>query len=932
MVDKTHAQWWAFDGHNVDYLLAEYDRYLEDEQAVEPSLVPIFRVWQGLDGASEVQGEVAASPLSEQADAWAAVKVARLADNIRHFGLLAANINPVEAAPGSKAMELASFDLDEDSVSKLPAELVFPNEPNKYANAWEALKALRGIYASDDGLGFEFTHLPLEEQDWFKERLEGDWLPEEFQGIDKDQLLEEVFQAENLEQYLSQTYTGQKRFSVEGLETLIPMMNRIVNAAGEDGFEQLNIAMAHRGRINALAHVLDQPYEWVLSMFEGVAYESEEPSAYDLYNTSMDVKYHLGANTTRTYDGHEMKIHMANNPSHLESVAPVVNGLTRAAQDNRQVKGYAKPEVDRAMAIVVHGDASVTGQGVVAETYNFSKTEAFSNGGSVHIIANNNIGFTAENDETRSTRFASDPAKGYDLPVIHVNADKPEAVLVAARLAYDYRQAFHKDVVLDLLGYRRLGHNENDEPRSTNPLIYHFVDEHPTITGVYGQDLIDRQLMTEDDIKAVDKATWAAFDKAHGNLGTKPPAITNLEESIEKRLIDFPSVETKVPLADLEKINEALLDFPSDLHVFGKLKRILERRKKPFAGEGKVDWGLAEALAFATIIQEGIAIRHTGEDAERGTFSHRNLIITDTEDGHKYTPMSAIGDGKTSYSLYNSTLSEYSVMGFEYGYDLGTTNCLVLWEAQYGDFANPGQVMIDQYVSSGRKKFGDISGLVLLLPHGFEGAGPEHSSARVERYLQLCAENNWTVANLTRTSQIFHILRRQAKLLEDEALRPLVIMSPKGLLRNETIQSDLDDFTDGQFEELINTEFEGQKPEDVKTLLLGSGRFTVDIMEALAKEPKPHLALARIEQLYPFPQEKLADVIASYPNLQDIVWIQEEPENQGPWGYMALRLREMALDVPIRLVSRPAMAAPAEGNGALHKATQKALIQRVLDL
>lgn len=930
MVDKTHAQWWAFDGHNVDYLLAEYDRYLEDEAAVEPSLVPIFRVWQGLDGAEEGAGTTS-QPVTDQADALAAVKVARLADNIRHFGLLAADINPVEEAPGSKAMELAYFDLDEDTVAQFPADLVFPKGGEAYANALEALEALRAIYASDQGLGYELTHLPLAEQEWFKERLEGDWLADTFAGLDQKALLTEVFQAENLEQYLSQTYTGQKRFSVEGLETLMPMMNRIVNAAGAAGFEQMNIAMAHRGRINALAHVLDQPYEWVLSMFEGVAYEREEPTAYDLYNTSMDVKYHLGANTTRTYNGHEMKIHMANNPSHLESVAPVVNGLTRAAQDNRHVKGYAKPDPDRAMAIVVHGDASVTGQGVVAETYNFSKTEAYSNGGSVHIIANNNIGFTAENDETRSTRFASDPAKGYDLPVIHVNADKPEAVVVAAQLAYDYRQAFHKDVVLDLLGYRRLGHNENDEPRSTNPLLYKFVDEHPMITALYGENLIERGVLEKADVDAVDKATWGAYDEAHANLGSNPPAITDLMESIEKRLIDFPKVETKVPLKELEDINNALLDFPSDLHVFKKLKRILERRKKPFQGEGKVDWGLAEALAFATIIQDGTPIRHTGEDAERGTFSHRNLIITDTETGEKYTPMSALGT-ETSFSLYNSTLSEYSVMGFEYGYDLGTKNCLVLWEAQYGDFANPAQVMIDQYVSSGRKKFGDISGLVLLLPHGFEGAGPEHSSARVERYLQLCAENNWTVANLTRTSQIFHILRRQAKLLEDEALRPLVIMSPKGLLRNETIQSDLEEFTDGGFEEVINTPFEGQQPDEVETLILGSGRFTVDIIEALADKPQKHLALTRIEQLYPFPQAQVEKAIKQYPNLKQIVWAQEEPENQGPWGYMALRFREMDLSVPVQLLSRPAMAAPAEGNGALHKATQKQLIQRVLDL
>lgn len=941
LLDKTHSQWWAFDGHNVDYLLDEYERYIKDPQTVNQTLWPIFRVWQGLDQSEGKDQTTTAkqtetipkSPTNHSAgDLKVAAKALQLADNIRRYGLYNADINPIAPPVESAAVKLAYYGLSESDLSTLPAGLILENNFYAAETALDAINVLRDIYASDSGLGFEFSHLSLEEQAWFKEKLEGPWLQDCFAAIDYQGLLREVFQVENLEQYLSKTYTGQKRFSVEGLETLIPLLNTIVNRAGNDRFEQVNIAMAHRGRINGLVHVLDQPYEWILAMFEGVAYEGETSTNYDRYNSSMDVKYHLGANTKRQYGDHEMAIHLANNPSHLEAVAGLVHGFTRAAQDNRHCAGYAKRNEDAALAIVVHGDASVTGQGVVYETYNFSRTEAYTNGGSIHIIANNNIGFTAENDETRSTLFASDPAKGYGMPVIHTNADKPEAVIVAGALAYAYRQAFHQDVVIDLLGYRRLGHNENDEPRSTNPLLYQWVDARPTISALYSSDLLARQLVDQATVEDMDKVTWAAYDQARNNLGSKPPAVSDLEASIESRRMAFPPVETKVPLAALAEINEKLLTYPVDLHVFKKLQRILERRKKPFVKEGKVDWGLAEALAFATIIQDGKSIRLSGEDAQRGTFSHRNLMLTDVITGKKYTPMAAIGEGQASFSIYNSTLSEYGVLGFEYGYDLKAKDTLVLWEAQYGDFANPAQVMIDTYIASGRKKFGDISGLVMLLPHGYEGAGPEHSSARLERYLQLSAENNWTVANLTKASQIFHILRRQAALLEDESLRPLILMTPKALLRSEIVASDLDELTEGSFQAIIATDF-GHDDQQIERLILGSGRFMVELMENLIANPNEKIALTRIEELYPFPKEALAKNIARYPNLREIIWAQEEPANQGAWAYMNLRLQEIDTQgLPIKRISRPAMASTAEGNGKLHQATQAKLVKAALSL
>ena len=620
---------------------------------------------------------------------------------------------------------------------------------------------------------------------------------------------------------------------------------------------------------------------------------------------------------------------MANNPSHLEFVNAVIQGMARAQQDDRTQAGYSGTDFNRALPILIHGDAAMVGQGVNYETFNLSNLNAYTTGGSIHIIANNLIGFTTYNEEQLSTRYSSDPAKGFGVPVLHLNADDPESAVAATKLAFLYRQRFNKDLVINLIGYRRLGHNELDEPRMTNPVMYQAIDARGTITEVYSEYLMHHELATSDELEQVKKDIEAEFDHARQNVkdfAKEAPELKTLSEMIEDKVVDFPEVDTTVSTETLQRLNNELLTWNENFNIINNLSRTLDRRRDVFTDGKLIDWSLSEALAFATILEEGVPIRISGEDAERGTFSHRNMVMKDTVTGDNFIPMHHISNSKVSFDIYNSSLSEMAVLGYEYGYSMTAMDTLVFWEAQYGDFANGAQVMNDQFVSGGRKKWGELSGLVQLLPHGYEGAGPEHSSGRIERYLQLSAENNWTVVNLSNAAQLFHLLRRQAKLLGTEAIRPLVIFTPKSLLRSEEAASPIEDFTQGHFKSIIHTVRDEENNDKVTKLLLSTGRINADLRRELPNAAE-HIAHASIEELYPFPKDALAELIDSYPHLEEIVWVQEEPMNMGAYAHVFMNTVPLIeRNIAFNYVGRPAMASPAEGLPAVHKAEQKRII------
>ncbi|NCU16726.1 2-oxoglutarate dehydrogenase E1 component [Pallidibacillus pasinlerensis] len=927
----NNANPWQFvHGPNLGYLIEQYELYLANPEQVDESLRALFAYWG--EPFVEEQGQVTGG--TEQAVSPSVIinklnklaKTLQYVQNIRKYGHLQAEINPLEKQSENELLSLNYYGLSEADVRELPVEVVVPELAGKFTNSLAAIQYLKQVYTST--IGYEVEHVPLEEQQWLHEKIENEYGQKQLSNSRKEELLKELYAAEGFEQFVHRMYVGQKRFSVEGLESLVPAINELVNQSAEQDVERVVIGMAHRGRLNVLAHVLGKPYEALLSEFQGTKWEINDPDYHETNGHTLDVKYHLGATRNRKVNGKNVRVSLANNPSHLEFVNAVVEGVARAVQDDRTNSGAPVQDVNKSLPVVVHGDSAFSGQGIVYEVLNFSQTEAYYTGGTVHIIANNNIGFTTESDETRSTRYSSDSAKGYEVPIFHVNADDPEAVLKVMQLAFEYRQTFHKDVVVDLIGYRRLGHNETDEPIPTNPIMYNKIKSHPTITTVYSEKLLNENALTQEKVKEIETATLNRLKEAHDAIDKEVkdvPTIAELQENIPN---DFPKVDTTVDKATLTQIHEELLTWPEGFNVFKKLERILNRRNAAFDGSGKVDWGHAEALAFGAILHDGTPIRITGEDSERGTFSHRHVALRDVETGAKYIPLQHLSNAKASFAIHNSTLSEAGVLGFEYGYSIEAQDTLVLWEAQFGDFANGAQVLIDQFISAGRAKWGEKSGLVLLLPHGYEGQGPEHSSARLERFLQLAAENNMTVANLSTSAQYFHILRRQAKLLGTDEIRPLIIMSPKSLLRNQEASSFIEEFTNGEFQSIIEQPGLGTEPNKVERVVFSTGRLAIELAENL-KEPEnfPWLDVVRVEELYPFPKADISNLLSKYKNLKEIVWAQDEPQNMGAWSYIAPRLQELAPEgVKVCYVGRPAMASPSEGNGRTHKKEQERIV------
>lgn len=937
----NESVWTKYYGPNLGYIQEKYDQFLIDPASVEANYRELFI----LSGPPPLKAgaDQPPQPVATGDTAWLkkAVKASKLITNIRIYGHMAANIDPLERDhnPMAKWLDHETYELTREDLMALPASLLWENAPKNVRNAWDAVHRMKQVYTQT--IAYEFGHIHGEEElRWLNSQAESASSPAPLNNNERKELLKRLIEVEQFETFLHKTFVGQKRFSLEGNDALVPMLDEIVRAAAHDGAEHILMGMAHRGRLNVLAHILGKPYDIIFSEFHHSPNKELFPSEGSMginYGWSGDVKYHLGADrAVREGETVRTRLTLANNPSHLEFVNPVVEGFTRAAQEDRKSTGLPKLDTNKAMAVLMHGDAAFPGEGIVAETLNIGKLQGYQNGGTIHIIVNNRIGFTTESEDSRSTHYASDLAKGYEIPIVHVNADDPEACIAAVRLASAYRNLFKKDFVIDLIGYRRHGHNEMDDPETTQPVVYGKVRNHPTVFNVYAERLKQEKVVTEDEVKLMnaeaEKVLQQAYDRMkegkHKNAEAKTAVAIQTQRPAE--------APTAVPLHQLQQINRELLTVPTGFKVYPKLERILQRRKDALNEGEKVDWALAETLAFATILKDGTPIRLSGQDSQRGTFAHRHLVLHDSENGELFSPLHQLSESNASFGVYNSPLSEASVLGYEYGYNVFAPETLVIWEAQYGDFANAAQVIFDQFIAAGRAKWTQRSNLVVMLPHGYEGQGPEHSSGRLERYLQLSAEENWTVANLTSASQYFHLLRRQAALCGKENARPLVIMTPKSLIRNPRSTSPGTEFGTGQFHPVLPEALLGQKPAEVTRLVVCSGKLAVDLqteLEAARGQDFSWLHILRLEQLYPFPERELNAFLSTFSALEEIVWVQEEPKNMGAWCYTEPRLRAIAPPkASVQYIGRPERSSPASGYADVHAYEQRRIVREALKL
>src|SRR5690625_4963702 len=842
----------------MGYVEEQYELFKENPVAEDASLAEIFKKHGATKKLEQSTGEQKIEDgglsLTQAQKLSSAIKYA---EAIRRYGHLEADIYAVGGwDEKTNLLDPDTYHLTDEDLKEIPATWLWEKAPANLETGLDVVQFLRKKYTGK--ISFEYDHVNNdEERKWLLNCIESGEFELKLTDIEKNQLLEKLTNVERFEQFLQKTFVGQKRLSIEGLESMVPVLDQIVKSANKDKIENIMMGMAHRGRLSVLSHVLGKPVDQIFSEFHHAPDKELMPSEGSMginYGWTGDVKYHFGATRLVENDDASTRIKLAHNPSHLEFVNPIVAGFTRAAQDERNEKGYPKQNVDKEMSVLIHGDAAFIGEGIVPETLNLSGIEGYRTGGSLHVIANNLVGFTTDRKEGRSTRYASDLTKGYEIPIIRVNADDPVSCVRAIQLAYTYTRTFKKDCVLDLVGYRRYGHNEMDEPRATQPKLYREIDEHPTVTEIFADELKSAGIVNDEDVKTMKGNIHNELQAVYDSM--KEDTLAGISELNMPEVLasSIDHYETAVPLEELKKLNEDLLKRPDDFNGFKRLKRVFKRRENILEEGQKAEWGEGEALAFASILKDGIPIRITGQDSERGTFAHRHLVLYDTETGEKYCPMHGLEDANASFDIHNSPLSETAVLGFEYGYSIQSPETLVIWEAQFGDFANVAQVMFDQFISSSRAKWGDISNMVMLLPHGYEGQGPEHSSARLERFLQMAGENNWIVANVTSSAQFFHLLRRQAQMQGREEARPLVVMSPKSLLRNERVASEANEFTDGKFMPLRNQPNLKVSKKNAKRLLLGSGKVMVDIEDAIAKSDEKFdwLRVLRVEQLYPF--------------------------------------------------------------------------------
>ncbi|ONM50694.1 alpha-ketoglutarate decarboxylase [Nocardia donostiensis] len=782
----------------------------------------------------------------------------------------------------------------------------------------DVLSVLRDSYCRH--VGVEYTHiLEPEQRQWIQDRVEKRHVKPTV--AQQKYILNRLNAAEAFETFLQTKYVGQKRFSLEGAESVIPMMDAVIDQCAEHSLDEVVIGMPHRGRLNVLANIVGKPYSKIFTEFEG----NMNPAAT---HGSGDVKYHLGAQGTylQMFGDNEIEVSLTANPSHLEAVDPVLEGLVRAKQDLLD-KGDGE-EGFSVVSLMLHGDAAFAGQGVVAETLNLSGLRGYRTGGTIHIVVNNQIGFTTAPENSRSTEYSTDIAKFIGAPIFHVNGDDPEACDWVSRVAVDFRQKFRKDVVIDLICYRRRGHNEGDDPSMTQPYMYDVIDTKRSVRKSYTESLIGRGDISlkeaEDALRDYQGQLERVFNEVR-ELEKYPPEPS---ESVENDQKVPATVVTAVDKSVLQRIGDAFLNVPDGFTVHPRVKPVLEKRRE-MAYEGKIDWAFAELLAFGTLIDEGRAVRLTGQDSRRGTFTQRHAVIIDRKTAQEYTPLHNIGSANPGwFAVHDSALSEFAAVGFEYGYSLGNPDALVLWEAQFGDFVNGAQTIIDEFISSGEAKWGQLSEVVLLLPHGHEGQGPDHTSGRIERFLQLCAEGSMTVAVPSTPANYFHLLRRH---MLDGIRRPLVVFTPKSMLRNKAVVSDLQDFTEGRFRSVLDepTYEQGTGDRDaVKRVLLTSGKLYYELAAAKAKQKRDDIAIVRVEQLYPVPKFRLNEALSGYPNADDIVWVQEEPANQGAWPFFGLHLPEILPDHvgKLRRISRRAMSAPSSGSSKVHAVEQAEII------
>jgi 2-oxoglutarate dehydrogenase E1 component len=912
---------------NPDSVPSEWRRLFESGQsdvvAAHPGLARLLEsVGNGhpAPAAQTAAPPAPAEPVSDEllgavAAAMALVKAHRM------HGHLAAHLDPLGSEPpGDPALEPERLvpRLTPELQARVPASVLRLYVPGE--TLADTLPRLIETYTGT--IAYEIEHIAdHEKRVWLRQAIESGKYRAPLAAEEKKDLLAQLSRVEAFEQYLRRAFLGQKQFSIEGLDVMVPMLDEAIALAAENGAHEVVIGMAHRGRLNVLAHTLGLGYDSILREFEGER-TIDAVVATDEGGTG-DVKYHLGAEGTRSTPAGDITVTLAANPSHLEAVDPVVEGRARAEQTDRSTR-YGLHDPNVALPVLIHGDASFPGQGGVAETLNLSALEGYSTGGTLHLIANNQVGFTTDPSEGRSTRYSSDLAKGFDVPIVHVNADDPEAAISAIRLALAFRRRFESDVVVDLVGYRRHGHNEQDEAAYTQPLMVAQIADHSTVREQFARRLVDEDVVTEEEAAGLVAQVTTELKQAHEAL----KATFGVQHAPEDRIpfSSGDSVVTAVGADRLRELNAELLRVPEHFTVHPKLKGQLERRLQAIE-EGGIDWGQAEALAFGSLLVEGIPIRLTGQDTQRGTFSHRHAVLHDVRTGEIYTPLQNLEGAGASFEIYNSPLSEYACLGFEYGYSVAASEALVLWEAQFGDFVNGAQIVIDQFIVAGLAKWRETSRLTLLLPHGYEGNGPEHSSARLERFLQLAAQENIRVANPSTSGQHFHLLRRQAL---DAAGRPLVVMTPKGLLRLKQASSTLTDLAEGFFQPVIDDHDADR--EAVTRLVVCSGKVYYDIAGHEERARVENVAVARLEQLYPFPVQAYAELVAAYPNLREVVWAQEEPQNMGAWRTIRHRLEAPLKDlgIPLTYAGRPWRASPSEGYPTAHLREQDRIVRAAL--
>lgn len=908
---------------NATFVETLYERYTKDPESVDES-------WRGFFAGFEFACSTGADVPKASATGAASdleAKVEAFINLYRRLGHLSAHLDPLSGKPDiGSFLSPKEHGLDgvKEDMSFTPANL----PGHKTMSFGEIKKLLVDTYCGTVGADFRELN-NIEAVTWLQDAMESSLNKPSLDTSRKLRILEKLMHAEGFERFLQDRYLGQKRFSIEGLESLIPLLDTVADEAKSSEVEEICMGMAHRGRLNVLSNFLGKPYEMMLREFEG--------SDVDSYGIDGDVKYHKGfASYIETASGQAMRVYLSPNPSHLEAVNPVVEGFTRARQQMLQ-----DSDRKRVLPLLIHGDASFIGQGIVAETLNLSELMAYKTGGTIHIITNNQVGFTTDPEDSRSCHYSSDIAKMVRAPVLHVNADDPEAVVWAAQLATSYRQKFQKDVVIDLVGYRRHGHNETDEPSFTQPRMYRVIKSHPTAYQIYKDRLVKEGVISAD-VAETRMTEFRAQLQEHlnsvrskGNVEVLPVVPREFEVSTktvkasEKDL--FKTVKTGVDTKTLQALVASAVKIPEGFHIHPKVKKLFDSRIKMMEGKGNVDWGLAEWLAYGSLALEKYPVRLSGQDCRRGTFSHRHAVIQDYENGETLAVLNQLSQDQASIDVINSPLSEQGVLGFEFGYSVACPDALVLWEAQFGDFSNGAQIIIDQFLAASEAKWKQTCGLVMLLPHGYEGMGPEHSSARPERFLQLCGDYNMQVANPTTPAQLFHLLRRQVLR---GFRKPLVIMTPKSLLRHPMCVSELKEFSSGSFNEVLDDAHVGKK-SDVERVVFCSGKIYYDLLAAREKKStiKDKVAIVRIEQLYPFAEKKVSDILEGYKSSKSVVWAQEEPSNMGAWTFIRHRIKKLCTrQRKFRYIGRTSAGTTAEGTVKAHQKEQARIIDDVFDL